>query len=153
VVVQSIMSVSDFRVSPGRMERHAVENLGDMGSDFLRVELKQLPLGSALRPFRAKAPSSPLKNSRAVEFSSPEVDVQRVICEHGTSCNMDISVSPALFIAFSPLKIVENDATDQAELMRDGDVKWVRGSHAVSILPVSSAPVHLLRITLRAQQK
>ena len=34
-----------YRVSPGLIERHTVENLGDSTSDFLRVELKQVPMG------------------------------------------------------------------------------------------------------------
>jgi len=46
-----------FRVRPGRLERHRVENMGDASSDFLRVELKQIPLGG-LEPFRGKAPHS-----------------------------------------------------------------------------------------------
>jgi hypothetical protein len=33
-----------FRVSPGRLEKHEVENLGDISTEFLRVELKQVPL-------------------------------------------------------------------------------------------------------------
>ena len=35
-----------FRVSPGRVEIHEVENLGDTASDFFRIELKQIPLAS-----------------------------------------------------------------------------------------------------------
>jgi hypothetical protein len=139
-----------FRVSPGRIERHAVENLSDQSSDFLRVELKQVPLGSSLQAFRGKAPSSPLQSGRAVEFRSPEVDVQRFICEHGTPCNMDISGAPSLLITFSPLKIMENDAAEQGALMTDGDVKSLRGPRAVSMVAVSSAPAHLLWITLKA---
>src|SRR6202043_866492 len=98
-----------FRVSPGRMERHAVENLGDIASDFLRVELKQVPLGSDLKPFRGKAPSSPLQSSRAAEFTSSEVEVQRIICEPGKLCQVDSLISPALLVAFSPLQLAENE--------------------------------------------
>ena len=39
------LSEGQMRVSPGRLETHRVENLGDVQSDFLRVELKSLPLG------------------------------------------------------------------------------------------------------------
>lgn len=141
-----------FRVSPGRIERHAVENLSDQSSDFLRVELKQVPLGSSLRPFRGKAPSSPLQSGRTLEFRSPEVDVQRLICEHGDPCNMDLPAAASLLIAFSPLKIMENGAAEPAVLMTGGDVKWVRGSRTVSIVAVSSAPAHLLWITLKSGQ-
>src|SRR5271155_1010669 len=34
-----------FRVSPGVIERHSIENLGDLESDFLRVELLGIRLG------------------------------------------------------------------------------------------------------------
>jgi hypothetical protein len=146
-------SVGAFRVSPGRLERHAVENLGDTGSDFLRVELKQVPLGSDLKPFRGKPPGSPLQSSRAVEFRSSEVEVERIICEPGKSCNVDSSVSPALLVAFSPLQLAENDIPNQGEPMRDGDVKWVPGSYPTSVLAASSAPAHLLRISFGAVQK
>lgn len=142
-----------FRVSPGRMERHAVENLGDVSSDFLRVELKQIPLGSSLQPFRGKAPSNPSQSSQAIEYRSPEFDVQRVICQPETQCRMDNSVSPSLLIAFSSLKLIENDKVDQGELLKNGDIKWVQGSHPVSVAAASSVPAHLLRITFKSQQK
>jgi hypothetical protein len=143
-------TIGAFRVSPGRIERHAVTNLGDTGSDFLRVELKQVPLQSGLQPFRGKAPKDPVHNSRAVEYRSPEVDVQRIICEAGTSCKLAASPSPSLLVAFSPIKIIDNDA-QQGGLMREGDVKWVRGSNAVSLAPASDPPVHLLSITVKTQ--
>jgi hypothetical protein len=145
-------SVGAFRVSPGRIERHAVDNVGDLASDFLRVELKQVPLGSSLQPFRGKAPTGPLQSSRAVEFESPQLDIQRVICEEGPSCKLDISASPSLFIAFSPLKEIENNDTERGALMSAGDVKWVRGSQAVSIVAATRAPAHLLRIRFKLQQ-
>jgi hypothetical protein len=145
-------TIGAFRVSPGRIERHAVTNLSDTSSDFLRVELKQVPLNNSLKPFRGKAPESPLHNSRAIEYRAPELDVQRIICEQGTPCHMAVSASPSLLIAFSPLKIVENDAAERGELMKNGDVRWVRDSHAVSMVAASDTLVHLLLITLKAQQ-
>jgi hypothetical protein len=45
-----------FRVSPGRLERHSVDNLSDLSSDFLRVELKHFPLGHLENAFRGHAP-------------------------------------------------------------------------------------------------
>jgi hypothetical protein len=145
-------TIGAFRVSPGRIERHAVTNLGDAWSDFLRVELKQVPLQSDLQPFRGEAPKGPLHSSRATEYRSPEVDVQRVICEAGTPCKLAPSTSPSLLIAFSPVKIMENDA-DRRGLLSVGDVKWVRGSKAVSLAPASNAPVHLLSITMKTRPK
>ena len=54
-IVRPPTATGAFRVSPGRLERHSVENLGNTNSDFLRVELKQVPLGHALESFRGKA--------------------------------------------------------------------------------------------------
>jgi hypothetical protein len=147
------LTIGAFRVSPGRMERHAVENLGDVSSDFLRVELKQIPLGSSLQPFRGKAPSSPSQSSQAAEYRSPQFDVQRVICQAETRCKIDSSISPSLLIAFSPFKLIENDNVDQGELLKNGDIKWVQGSHPAAIANASNAPAHLLRIIFKSQSK
>src|SRR6201996_1491626 len=50
------LKTGQMRVSPGRIETHQVENLGDLQSDFLRVELKTLPIG--LRNFNKRIPSA-----------------------------------------------------------------------------------------------
>src|SRR5579884_3621909 len=44
-MVRRALKAGTFRVSPGRLEKHEVENLGDIPTDYLRVELKQVPLG------------------------------------------------------------------------------------------------------------
>ena len=144
------LSTGAFRVSPGRMERHAVENLGDVSSDFLRVELKQIPLGSSLPPFRGRAPSSLSQSSQAVEYSGPQFDIQRVLCQPARQCQLDNSMSPSLLIAFSPLKLNENN---NVELLKNGDIKWLQGSHPTAVAAVSNLPAHLLRITFQSQRK
>jgi hypothetical protein len=53
---------------------------------------------------------------------------------------MAVSVSPSLLIAFSPIKIVENDAAEQGGWMKKGDVRWVRDSHAVSMVAPQTHP-------------
>lgn len=52
-MVRRPLQMGMFRVSPGRLEKHQVENLGDIPSEFLRVELKNVPLRS-LHEFRDK---------------------------------------------------------------------------------------------------
>ena len=144
------LATGAFRVSPGRMERHAVENLGDVSSDFLRVELKQIPLGSFLQPFRGKAPSGPSQSGQAVEYRSPEFDVERVICQPETRCRLDKSASASLLIAFSPVKVSEDD---NVELLKNGKIKWVQGSHPASVAAASPVPAHLLQITFKSLQE
>jgi hypothetical protein len=139
-----------FRVSPGRMERHAVENLGEVSSDFLRVELKQIPLGGSLQPYRGKAPSGPSQSSQAIEYRSSEFDVQRVPCQPDTRCKLDSSASPSLLIAFSSLQINEND---NVESLKNGDIQWVQGSTPASLSATTNAPAHLLRIIFQLPPK
>lgn len=42
-----------FRVSPCRIEKHAVENLEDIPTEFLRIELERVPLGFQRNSFRS----------------------------------------------------------------------------------------------------
>jgi hypothetical protein len=74
-----------FRVSPGRPERHSVENMGDTSSDFLRVELKQISLG-LLEPFRGAAPLSLLQSRDSLEFTDTELQIERIICVGSSPC-------------------------------------------------------------------
>jgi hypothetical protein len=128
-----------------------VENLGASSSDFLRVELKQVPLG-AMQPFRGKAPSLLLRNSQAIEFKSPEVTVQRILCVAGTCEGFDSS-APSLLIAFSRLNLTGADALRKDRLMKDGDIVWEPAQQSISVTATSVAPAHLLRIIFTSPQK
>lgn len=75
-----------FRVSPGRLERHSVENLSDLPSDYLRIELKKFPVGSIAREFRGSAPKPPLVPGTAVAYSSPQLRIDRIICPSTGDC-------------------------------------------------------------------
>ncbi len=142
-----------FRVSPGRIERHVVENLGASSSDFLRVELKQVPLGSSLQPFRGKAPASLARNSQAIEYKSPQLTIQRIVCETGSVCKGLDSSDPSLLIAFSPLKVEESEGGQQNRLMSGGDLAWESAQRSISVGSTSSAPAHLLRISFASPKR
>ncbi len=90
-----------FRVSPGRIERHSVENLSDISSDFLRVELKRVAL-ETLEPFRGRAPKTLSQNTGMIEYTSPNVTVQRVICVGPAACRLDEDVGPFTAHRFFP---------------------------------------------------
>ncbi|MEI9977708.1 MAG: hypothetical protein WDN23_01685 [Edaphobacter sp.] len=141
----------NFRVSPGRKERHSVDNLGDKSSDFLRVELKQLPLdGSGLEEFRGKAPTGPLHSGDTVEFHSTSFDIERIICEAPAPCTIKASDTPSLLIALSPVTMT--DASHHAVPIDDGGIKWLQGSQPVSVASASAVPAHLLRVVLKSPQ-
>jgi len=132
-----------YRVSPGRIERHAVENLGDLASDFLRVELKSIPVGGMLRSSRVGAPQMPLKDTSAMEFQSAKLDVQRMICTH--PCALTASSQGSLVIPFSPVRF---GSDGRRRGVKSGEVFWLNAGPAVSVTG-ETGPMHLLRITLR----
>jgi hypothetical protein len=127
-----------FRVSPGRVEVHTVENMGSASSDFLRVELKQIPLGRLKEAFRGAAPGSLAENRTSMEFKTPVVEVQRVIC--AAACSLDPSPAPSLLVAFTAFRA----ATDGLE---PGAVRWLPSSAGLAITPGTS-PAHMLRILI-----
>ncbi len=140
-----------FRVSPGRLERHSVENMGDASSDFLRVELKQIPLGG-LKPFRGKAPNSPLQSQNSVEFTAPALEIQRIICVGSFACSMKPSSAPSLIIAFTSLYLATGVAEKQGEKLEAGAVRWLPSSEVVTVRPYAASPAHLLRVLIPTAQ-
>ncbi len=131
-----------FRVSPGRAERHTVENLSDTSSDFLRVELKQIPLGSGLPPFRGKPPEERTSGGSSTEYRSSRFTVERIVCNAADTCRLPHSELPSLLIAFSPIKL-----SGSSEIVASGDVRWEQGQQAASVRSASGEPAHLLKIT------
>ena len=133
-----------FRVSPGRAERHSVDNLSDTSSEFLRVELKKVPLGSGLKEFRGEAPKAEPRAMDAMEYASPQVSIERIVCVGDGVCRAKESEMPSLLIALTSVK-----AHGQAAgLMQVGDVRWVPEKEAVGLMPAGGSPVQVLRVLL-----
>jgi len=141
-----------FRVSPGRLERHTVENMGDASSDFLRVELKQIPLGG-LESFRGKAPHSLLQSQNSVEFTGPSLEIHRVVCVGSLACSVKPSAAPSLIIAFTSLYLAAGVAEKEGEKLEAGAVRWLPSSEAAAVRPDAASPAHLLRILIPTAQK
>jgi hypothetical protein len=146
------VSEGAYRVSPGRLERHNVENLGDISSDYLRVELKELPLGD-LKDFRAKAPPSPLHTQDSIEFTTPGLQIERIICTGSAACIVKPSQNPSLIIAFTSMHFEKETAEKQNEHIAAGSVLWLSPTQAASIKQDSSSPAHILRILLPPDKK
>jgi hypothetical protein len=72
-----------FRVSPGRIERHQVANLGSGASDFLRVECKQIALGKIANEFRYTRTPDLTKTRVTTDYASPEMMIRRYIVVPG----------------------------------------------------------------------
>jgi hypothetical protein len=151
VITRPPTTLGSFRVSPGRIERHTVENLGDQSSDYLRIELKKLPLKNTLHPVRGTAPAK-LQSGISEEFSSPELTIHRIVCNPGQTCPVRASSSPTLLVAFSPVKVLTSGPTHTEKEMQGNDIQWLATGGDFSVT-ASSVPAHLLEVELHQLPK
>lgn len=147
VLVRPPAKAGTFRFSPGRLEKHAVENLGDIETQFLRVELRQLPLGYQGRPFRSQRSFDATHSGSRTEFETPLVKVQRIIAAPREVTTVDASDAPALLIAFSRTSVQRAERGGNAQNLSCGDVLWIDAHHALRIKSGDQANAgHLLRV-------
>ncbi len=120
-----------FRLSAGRLEKHEVESISDTPNDFLRVELKAVPLGASGLSGRFAPPKDYAQSITKVEFENANVKIVRFVCAPQADCEISSPSSPALEVLFSGPET--------------GEVRWVpEGSQAKS-----EKPMHLLRIEFK----
>jgi hypothetical protein len=134
-----------YRVSPGRRERHSLVNLSDKPSDYLRVELKKVPLGTLKHEFRATPPET-LEQGTKVEFDDPALRIERVVCDAGATCALPEESSPSVLVAFSPSVLVERGRPKP--FPEDSSTLWLKAGKSSSVRAMSNEPAHLLRIVL-----
>jgi hypothetical protein len=145
-IVRKPLKMGAYRVSPGRIERHSVENQGDIPTDFLRVELKELPIHHFSDEFRGAAPNDLSRNVDNVEFKNADLQTERIICVANSSCEIKAASWPSLVIAFTPVELAKSQAAPQ--VVKAGAVQWMDASESLSLRADSSAPGHVLRILL-----
>ena len=136
-----------YRVSPGRRERHSLVNLSDKPSDYLRVELKKIPLGTLKHEFRGSAPETLVQGTK-VEYEDPVLRIERVVCDAGAACALPKDSSPSVLVALSPSELVERGRPKA--FPEDSSTLWLRGGESASVRATSNTPAHLLRIVLPA---
>jgi Protein of unknown function (DUF3455) len=138
-----------YRIAPALAERHSVENLSDLPSDFFRVELKHTDL-KLPEPYRGKAPQSLDQSLDAIEFTNPVLQVERIICSAPDSapCMVKPSSSPSLLIALTPFHLTIATSGNTIAL-GDGSVQWLPPNQAASIARSPASPAHILRIILQ----
>jgi hypothetical protein len=134
-----------YRVSPGRRERHSVVALSDKPSDYLRVELKKVPLGTLKHEFRGSAPETLVQGTR-VEFEDPALRIERVVCDAGATCALAAESSPSVLVTFSPAELMERRRPKV--FPEDSLTLWLKAGENASVRATSNAPAHLLRIVL-----
>jgi len=142
VMTRPPVKAGAFRVSPGRPERHSVENLSDLPSDYLRIELKRIPLHGTMSPFRAEAPASLDKTRIETVFHDPQLTIERIVCTAAAACSVPAIKQPSLLVAFSASSL---SAAPESRL-QPGQILWLPTSGPLTIRDPSAAPAHLLRI-------
>jgi hypothetical protein len=128
-----------FRVSPGRLENHRVENLGDSASLFFRVELRKIPLGAQHLSQRSAVPADFSATSIAKEYVRPQLVIERVLVADHHTVNLDDAAIPSLLIAFSESQF----ATMK---FHAGEVHWLDAGPSVTIDNADGSVAHLLRV-------
>ena len=147
-LVRRPVNAGTFRVSPGRLEKHQVENLSDAPSDFLRVELKTLPLGEDSIAFRGNKPFDLRRTGIITAFDSGQLTIDRIIAAPASPAQNFRRPASGLLIAFTPAVISWSQGADSPgnHHIQPGDVLWTPPSFDVQ---PNGAPTHLLRITLK----
>jgi quercetin dioxygenase-like cupin family protein len=141
-----------FRVSPGRIEKHSVENLSDLPSDFLRVELPGFQLGERDLEFRGKAPDDLTHDLSATEFQIPRLSITRTICVDRTRCAIRAASAPSVVVAFSEVVLREDGGTGKRTELKPGDVLAVSAGEALSLSAVGNEPAHILQISVQSAE-
>ena len=134
-----------FRVSAGRLERHSIKNLGELESDFLRVELLRARLGDKTPEFRGPAPNDLTHNLSATEYSSPHLSIARTICASKTPCSIPASQESSVIVALSNSTITSNGQSNSLDL---GGVMAVPPRQSLLLSPIGDEPAHILQIVV-----
>jgi hypothetical protein len=132
-----------FRISPGQLERHSIENPSDLSSDFLRVELLNIRLGDKAIEFRGKAPDDLSHNLSATEFTSPELAVARTICINSSPCAIAPSPMSSVIVAISASAVTTNG---HQTTLQPGGVMAIAPQQSLQISPIGSEPAHILQV-------
>jgi hypothetical protein len=138
-----------YRVSAGKMERHSVENLSALPSDFLRVELPGFRVADPNLEFRGKAPKDLLHDISAVEFEMPGLTITRVVCVDATPCEVPRPSAHAIVVAFSDVVLSEKSgAGEKRTALKPGDVTAVQAAGALSLSAAGREGAHILVISV-----
>ena len=131
-----------FRITPSMIERHSITNLSSIPSDFLRIELRRIPLTAISEPFRGTAPQSPTPGLHT-DFQNAALRIDRILCPPTSTCQIPPASARSLLVSITPLHVQTAHASTS---LQPGDVLW---SPAPTDQPATlSSAAQALRITL-----
>lgn len=151
-LVRPAVRAGGFRLSRGANERHSVESLTDLPTDFLRIELKGFD-DAARRAFRGRFPPEPRRGARQtqkVRYEDARVRIARVTCAARRRCaGLGGSAGAAsLLVALTPARLRSADGGTEVS-MALGETLWSEAGGAPSFDNASNAPAEFLRIDLK----
>jgi hypothetical protein len=148
VVVRPPTHKGAYRVSVGRRERHSIENLSELPSDYLRVELPGFRMADNLE-FRGKVPADLSHDMSIKEFEIPRLTITRTVCVEATPCEVKRPATQAVVVAFSDVTLsAGSGASPKRTEMKLGDVLVVSAQEALSLSAAGHEPAHVLTISV-----
>lgn len=153
-VTRPAVKAGSFRLYKAIKETHAVENMSDSASDFLRVEFKTEPAKdqNTLRGkyFREDVP--PAGNFQKVQFENEQVRITRLVCAAGKSClEVANAAEPILFVVLSKAQFKLGEART-IELL-PGQTHWVAAGKSVAGDNIGVTAAELLRFDFKTQPR
>jgi hypothetical protein len=138
-----------FRLNPGVIESHAVENLSNTPSDFLRVELKTLPLHRHTLRGRFPPPSADGISGRSMktEFEDANIGITRIRVNPGAQ-----PVTVPAVASQRGLNIAVRTGTARlnsgVKTLHSGDC-WASSGQEETVQAAGDAAIEILRLELK----
>ena len=144
-IVRPPTHIGAYRVSAGKMERHSVENLSELPSDYLRVELSGFRVSDPELEFRGKAPADLSQDISTTEFEIPGLTIRRIVCVDATPCEVQRPSTPAVVVAFSDVVVSDGGRRTPLKL---GDVMAVQANEKLSLSVAGKEGAHIIVISV-----
>jgi hypothetical protein len=154
-VTRPATKAGSFRLYHGLKEVHAVENLTETPSDFLRVEFKTDPVNVAsLRGkfFREEVPAG--ESLSKVQFENEQVRVTRlVIAARGKLDLTTEANTPTLLVALAPVAAQTRSAKGKAGklALATGKTHWLNAAQTQQWLNTNDSAAELLRFDFKTK--
>ena len=138
-----------FRLARAVEERHGVENLSTLPSDFLRVELKTDPKEPrTLRGKFFRETPPPGGTLEKVQFENVQVRVTRLVIAAGQTLDVRTTPQePALLIGLTPGRIEREPAA--AESLAAGQERWMKTDARDRLRNAGAEPMEFLRFDFK----
>ncbi len=149
-VTRPAVKAGSFRLYKAVKETHAVENLSDTASDFLRVELKTEPAKdqNTLRGKYFREDVSAGENFQKVQFENEQVRITRLVCAAGKNCLEVANASePILFVVLTQAQFKLGQARNIQLL--PGQTHWVAAGKSVAGENTGKTAAELLRFDFK----